>query len=100
MNWVVLSCAILGMGLGMPGCPNQEMQQQMEILRNNNTDLSKKIQALSTQITTLNNDLIQIKQLLPEMTGVMTLQKNTMKELDDNVKELQAKVFKGVKKKK
>jgi len=73
LNWMVMSAAVLGMGMAMPSCPGQqEMQQKIDSLQTTNTDLSKKIQALTTQVNALNSDMSQVKTLLPQMTNIIT----------------------------
>src|SRR4051812_3321025 len=92
LNWIIMGTAFIGMGMGMPSCPGQQaMQQQLDSLQTANSDLTKKVQAQNAQLTTLNNDLAQIKQLLPQITGVISVQKAAMDKLDSDLKDLQKK---------
>jgi len=75
------------------------MQQQIDLLQTANMDLSKKVQALTQQVNNLNNDMNQVKQILPQLTSLMTAHKTTMDQFDAAIKELQAKATKGKKKK-
>jgi septal ring factor EnvC (AmiA/AmiB activator) len=100
LRWLVFSGAFLGMGISMPSCPGQQaMQQQIDSLQASNTDLSKKVQTLNNQLASLNNDMNQVKQLLPQMTNVIQAQKGALDQLDVQVKEVQAKLNKNIKKK-
>src|SRR4051812_11566300 len=94
LRWMSYSAAFIGMGMAMPSCPGQQaMQQQIDTLQTANMDLSKKVQSLSMQFSTLSNDMAQVKQLLPQMTNVITGQKGALDKLDTDVKQLQGKVF-------
>ena len=98
IRWLVFAGAFAGMGIAMPSCPGQQaMQQQIDALQITNTDLTKKVQALNTQVTSLNNDMTQVKQLLPQMTNVIQAQKGALDQLNTSVKDLQSK-SKGKKK--
>ncbi len=99
---LVLAVAFLGMGFTMPSCPGQkEMQQEIDLLRTAHTDLSKKLQTVTDQMTALNADMAQVKQLLPQITNVIEAQKGTFDRLEASIKELQFKTNKnGFKKKK
>jgi septal ring factor EnvC (AmiA/AmiB activator) len=77
-RWLVLTCACLGMGMAMPSCPGQqETQLKIDALQASQTDLARKVQALTSQINALNNDMSQVKQLLPQMTSVITAVKTS-----------------------
>jgi septal ring factor EnvC (AmiA/AmiB activator) len=96
IKWIMIPASFAAMGLGMPSCPGQQaMQQQIEMLQTANTDLSKKVQAHSQQLTNLNNDMNQVKQILPQVTNLLTSQKTALDQLEQAVKELQAKSSKG-----
>jgi peptidoglycan hydrolase CwlO-like protein len=100
-KWLLIPISAVTMGISMPSCPGQQaMQQQIDSLQTANTELSKKVQSLSTQVTTLNNDMNQVKQILPQVTSLITSHKTTLDQLDAAVKELQAKASKGAGKKK
>jgi len=89
MNWIVLSLSVLGMGMGMPSCPGQqEAKEKMDALHAANTELSKKVHDLGTQVNTLNQDMQQVKQLLPQMTNVIQAQKGALDELNTAVNEM------------
>ena len=94
---VVLGLAVMGMGVSMPSCPGQKaMEQQIEALQTSNADLNKKVQALTTQLNTLNGDMTQVKQLLPQMTNVIQAQKGALDQLEATVNQMKGK---GAKKK-
>ena len=90
LGWITPVLAILGMGMGMPSCPGQQaVQQQLETVQTSHTELAKKVQTLSTQLTTLSSDMAQVKQLLPQMTNIIQAQKTTIEQLANTVRELQ-----------
>lgn len=100
VRWLVLPASFAALGMSMPSCPGQQaLQQQVETLSASNTDLTKKVQTLSTEFKTLTTDMNQVKQILPQMTTLMTTQKATIEQLESTVRDLQNKV-KGSKKKK
>ncbi len=100
LKWILVPIAAVTMGVSMPSCPGQQaLQQQVDSLQTTNADLSKKVQALSSQVTTLTNDMNQVKQILPQVTGLITSQKTTLDQLDAAVKDMQ-KSKGGAKKKK
>src|SRR5689334_4509080 len=100
LRWLVLGVAFSGMGVAMPSCPGQKaMQQQLDAVQATEQEQAKKIQTLTNQATSLNNDMGQVKQLLPQMTQLIKAQKDQLDHMDAEIKELQAKVFKGKKKK-
>jgi uncharacterized protein HemX len=87
---LIASCT--GMGMAMPSCPGQQaMQQQIDTVQASNVELAKKVQAQNAQITTLHNDMVQVKQLLPQMSNVIQAQKGSIDQLDASVKELKLK---------
>jgi septal ring factor EnvC (AmiA/AmiB activator) len=87
------------MGMSLPSCPGQkEMQQQIELLQTQNADLGKKIQALTTQIGSVTNDMNQVKQILPQVTGVIEAQKGAIDRIDTRVTDLEARIPKKKKK--
>lgn len=76
LSVLVLGVAVFGMGAGMPSCPGQQaMQLQIDGVQATNTELTKKVQTLTTQVGKLNSDSGQIKQLLTEMTNVISSQR-------------------------
>jgi septal ring factor EnvC (AmiA/AmiB activator) len=92
LKWAVLSLSAVSLGIAMPSCPGQEaMQQQMTTLQNSNQDLHKKLNAMSTQVTTMNNEVNQMKQLLPQVTNVLQAQKAAIDQLDAAVKGMKGK---------
>lgn len=88
---IVVSLSIGALGMSIPGCPGQQVQEQVKTLQTLQSDLTKKIQDLNNQITALNNEMRQVKQLLPQMTNVMQVQKTTLDQLESTVKELKEK---------
>lgn len=88
---LVIVGAFLGMGFTLPSCPGQKaMQDQIDSMQATHADLNKKIQALTAQVTALNNDMTQAKQLLPQITNVIQAQKGALDQLEASIKELQA----------
>ncbi len=93
VSWLLIAAAPLGLGIAMPSCPGQqEMKQQIETLQNSNLELTKKIQSLTTQVQTMNNDVSQIKTLLPQMTNVISGQKGAMDKIEADIRELQSRM--------
>src|SRR4051812_9486242 len=92
-TWMLIGAAFLGLGIAMPGCPGQQaMQQQIDSLQNANLDLTKKVQALTTQLHTINGDIGQMMAGLPQMTNVISSQKTALDKLDADLKAVQAKI--------
>ncbi len=88
-HWMILSLSVIGMGMGMPSCPGQqELKDKIESLHTTNVELTKKVQTLTTQVNTLNQDMEQVKQLLPQITNVIQAQKGALDELNATVAEL------------
>jgi ABC-type transporter Mla subunit MlaD len=89
------------MGIALPSCPGQEeANQKVEAIQKTTDSLSKTIQGLKQQIDTLNTDMAQAKQLMPQMANVIQAQKEALDKLDVAVKELQARVSAPASKKK
>lgn len=90
---VLLASAFVGLGMSMPSCPGQQaMQQQIDTLTTSNTGLTKQVQALDTQVKTLNGEMTQVKQLLKPMSDAIQAQRTGMDQLDSNIKEIQGKL--------
>jgi septal ring factor EnvC (AmiA/AmiB activator) len=88
----LIPTAIGLMGMAMPSCPGQQaMQQQIDALQTANTELTKKVQTLTLEVNTINTDMAQVKQILPQITNLMTTQKTTLDQYDIAIKDLQAK---------
>jgi len=66
----------------------QELKDKIESLHTTNVELTKKVQTLTTQVNTLNQDMEQVKQLLPQITNVIQAQKGALDELNATVAEL------------
>ncbi len=91
-RWPILLTASLGLGLSMPSCPGQkEMQQQLDHLQTQNTELAKTIEKLSTQTNGLVSEIAQIRQILPSVTAVLQAQKNEVDSLRTRVESLEKK---------
>lgn len=91
--YFILFAAFLGMGMSMPSCPGQQaMQQQIDTLTAQNTDLSKRVMAMNGQVQGLNKDMVDVKNLLKPMADAIQAQKAAMDQLDANLKEVQAKL--------
>jgi septal ring factor EnvC (AmiA/AmiB activator) len=100
LKWAVLSLGVLGMGMAMPSCPGQQaMQQQIDSLQTSSTEMTKKVQALNAQVTALQKDMDQAKQLLPQMTNVIQAQKAALDQIEATVRDMRGSKG-GAKKKK
>jgi septal ring factor EnvC (AmiA/AmiB activator) len=87
---VLIGAAVGCMGIAMPSCPGQqETNQKIEALQIANGDLSRKIQKLESQVSSLEADMGQVKTLLPQVTNVLQAQKTTIDQLLADVKDLQ-----------
>src|SRR5690348_6893921 len=85
---VVLVC----MGFAMPTCPGQqEMQLKIDNLQATQVEFTKKIQKLEAQAASVDADMAQVKQLLPQITNVIQSQKVTLDQLGATVQALQHK---------
>ncbi len=91
-NVLFFFCVLVGLGMSMPRCPGQQaIQQQLDLMQVTHQEYNKKIQTLTSQVTTLNSEMQQVKQLLPQMTNVIQAQKTSIDQLSATVKELQTK---------
>ena len=91
-RYLVFGASFVGMGMSMPSCPGQQaMQQQIDSLQTTNLDLGKKIRTMQTQLTSMSNDMNQVKQLLPQMTNVIQAQKGALDQLDITVQQMRGK---------
>ena len=92
IRWIALVCAFLGMGIAMPNCPGQqETKQQLETLQQAHAELIKKNQGLGNQITALNNDMNQVKQILPQITQMLEAHKNSLDRLNASIHTFETK---------
>ncbi len=98
---IVISLAAVGsMGIAMPQCPGQqEMQQKMDMIQVSNAELGRKVQKLESQVSTIDADMAQVKQLLPQMTNVIQAQKGALDQVAAQIKDVQEKMNKSSKKK-
>ncbi|MGK5083350.1 hypothetical protein WDW37_08580 [Bdellovibrionota bacterium FG-1] len=89
---VLAGAAFMGLGMAMPSCPGQqEMKDQMTALQTANDGLNKRVQTLTGQVTQLNTEMSQVKQLLQPMANAIQAQKTAMDQLDANMKTLAGK---------
>ncbi len=90
---IIMVAAFLGMGMSMPSCPGgQEMKDQIASLQTANADLTKRLQAQDARIKALTDDMDKVKALLQPMTDAIQAQKTGMDQLNENMKEIQAKL--------
>ncbi len=93
MSILACSAAFVAMGMGMPQCPGEKaMQQQMDLLQTSNQALTTKLSAMDSQMKSVSADATQTKQLMTQLAGVVTAQKDALDRMDLAVKDLQAKV--------
>ncbi|MCM2322462.1 MAG: hypothetical protein NDJ90_04290 [Oligoflexia bacterium] len=91
-KWLAIPAAIAGMGISMPSCPGQQaIQQQIDALQAGNADLTKKVQTLETQNKIITQEMLQVKQLLEQMTSAIQSQKAELTLATTAIKELQAR---------
>jgi peptidoglycan hydrolase CwlO-like protein len=89
LRWLTLVVAFAGMGIAMPQCPGQQaLQQQVDTLQTSNSDLTKKLQAVDSQVKALNDEMNQVKQLLAGMAN--SIQESKV-QVETMTKELKAK---------
>lgn len=90
--WKTLGLGCLGiftMGISMPSCPGQQaLQQQVDTLQTAQTDATRKIQNLETQVKTLNHELTQVKGLLEQVPTTIQAQREALDSLNKSVEEL------------
>ena len=92
----VAATAALGFGFSMPSCPGQQaMQQQIDGLQAKQTEDAGKIEALSTQVATLNKDLTEARTLLGSVSQTVLGQKDQIMALEEGLKEVQGKLSSG-----
>ena len=98
LRWGAILLSVLGMGMAMPSCPGQQaMQEQIDRMQATQTEQLKRVQNLTTQTSKMNQDMTQIKQLLTDMTNVISSQKGLIDKLSMDLQSLQK--GKGKKKK-
>lgn len=91
--FAVTAAMVLGMAITMPSCPGQQaLQQQVDSLTTSNADMTKKLQAVDSQVKRMDGEMGQMKLLLSQMTNVISAQKNALEQLDGAIKEIQSKM--------
>lgn len=89
LRYLLFGAALSGMGFAMPSCPGQgNIQQEMDMMKTENQNLLKQLKALQNQVTSLNSDMGQVKQLLPQMTNVIQAQKGAIDQLTASVNQM------------
>ena len=96
----ILSATFVLMGFTMPSCPGQEaMEQRIAALETNKLDLTKKVQSLNAQVTSVNKDMGEMRQVLVQMTTVIQAQKGAIEQLEASINALKTHAKPSSKKK-
>ncbi len=89
LRYGVFVAAFIGMGMSMPGCPDQKaIQSQIDALQVSNADLKNRVQALDQQIRGLSNSANQTQGLLTQMNNVIQTQKQALDALAARVETM------------
>ncbi len=89
---LVIGVGLLCMGIAVPSCPGQkEVQDRVDALQMQHTELMKKVGSLSASVTSLTKDMNDVKQVLPQITAVIQAQKNALEQVSSDVKGLSKK---------
>jgi len=91
LKLILIPTAFATMAFSMPSCGGKEAQDQVDTMRTAQNDMSRQISALKGQVTTLNNEMNQVKDLLSRITSVMQAQKEAMVKMDQTINELKKK---------
>jgi peptidoglycan hydrolase CwlO-like protein len=98
---VIFTAAFIGMGMSLPSCPGDKaMQQQIDMLQQSNTDMTRKLQNLDSELKATSGDVIGAKSLINQLATTVTAQKDAIDNLYNQIKILEAKVNTPAKKKK
>ena len=88
----ILGSRFLMMGLSMPSCPGQQaLQQQVDALKNSETEMKTRLASAETSVKTMKEDLDQSKALLAQLSKTVVDQAATLEKLDESVKALSTK---------
>jgi peptidoglycan hydrolase CwlO-like protein len=89
---ILFAAAFTGMGMSLPSCPGDKaMQQQIDMLQQNNADMTRKLQALNGQIQSLGADLGSQKQVMTQLASTVAAQKEAIDNIYGSVKALQSR---------
>ena len=89
----VAATAALGFGFSMPSCPGQQaMQQQIDALQAKANEDAGRIDALSTQVATLNKSVSDLQAQLGSMGPTVIAQKEELESLRESLKEVQPRL--------
>lgn len=91
LKLILIPCAFVTMALSMPSCPGKEVQDQLDAMKITQNDMSRKVSALTGQVTTLSNEMSQVKDLLSRMTSVIQAQKEGMIVMEKTMNDLKKK---------
>jgi len=95
-SMAIAATAVLGLGFTMPSCPGQQaMQQQVDALQTKVNEDAGKIEALSTQVATMNQQLTEARNLLCTVSQTVLGQKDQIMALEEGLKEAQSKLSSG-----
>lgn len=89
---LLLVVALFTMGVSLPSCPGQaELKQQVDALEAKNGQMAKQVQGLDAQVKTLNNEISEMKNTMTQMTTGLLAQKQSIDQLNENMKALASK---------
>mgnify|MGYP001575384422 CR=1 FL=1 len=75
------------MGLSMPSCPGQQaLQHQVDGLVSREADLNRRIQMMETNLRAMNDEMIQVKTLLSQVSNTVLAQKTAIENLETSSK--------------
>lgn len=85
--------AVAGMGLSVPGCPGtQALQQQVDELQAKNSELTRQVQTMDGSVKDLQKRMEDMTNLMNEVSGAVVAHKQTLPQLEGQVRELQEKM--------
>lgn len=90
-KWLMLLlCTVWFVGLG--GCQDQQVQQQLDSLKTSNADLLKRVQTLESGMKITTQEMTQTKQLLQKFTDALQAQNSALENLNNAVKDIQTRL--------
>ncbi len=92
-RWILLGLSFATMGIAMPNCPGQQaMQQQINDLQSSKGKLEGRLAALESKSTAVEGFMKKMDEALPGLVTLTQQNQTKLAELENQVKEIQAKL--------
>ncbi len=92
MSIVACSAAFVAMGMGMPDCGGKAMQQQLDAVQASQQTMTTKLTMMESKVKMMTEESNQTKQLITQLSQVVTAQKDAIDREDAAIKDIQAKL--------